>query len=93
VFSIGSELIVVYYGIQNTINEISLSENSVADYTRQRKLWSGVVGGHKSYDCKSNIRGPEAPRISFGSPTEETVRVATAGPETCGRYYWFLRGV
>jgi hypothetical protein len=91
--SIGSELLVVYYRIQNTINERSLFENSIADYTRQRKHWSGVVGVHESYNSKSNIRGPEARRISFGSPTTETARVATAGPETCGRYYWFLRGV
>jgi hypothetical protein len=31
--------------------------------TLDRKHWSGVVGGHESYNCKSNIRGPEAPRI------------------------------
>jgi hypothetical protein len=89
----GSELLVVYYRCQNTINERRFSENSIADDTRQMKHWSGVVGGHESYNCKSNIRGLEAPRFSFGSPTKETARVATAGPETCGRYYWFLRGV
>jgi hypothetical protein len=91
--SIGSELLVVYYRIQNTINERSLFENSFADYTRQRKHWSGVVGGHESYNCKSNIRGPEAPRILFGSPTKETAGVATAGSERCARCYWLLRVV
>jgi hypothetical protein len=89
----GSEPLVVYYIFQDTIKEIRLAENSIADYTRQRKHWGRVVGGLESYNCKGNIRGPEAPRISFGSPTKETARVATAGPETCGRYYWFLRGV
>jgi hypothetical protein len=91
--SIGSEQLVVYYRIQNTINERKLSETSIVEYTRQRKHWSGVVGGHESYNCKSNIRGLEAPRILFGSPTKETARVATARPETCGHYYWFLLGV
>jgi hypothetical protein len=43
--SIGSELIVVYYTIQNTINERSLSEISIADYTRHREHWSGIFGG------------------------------------------------
>jgi hypothetical protein len=91
--SMGSEPLVVYYRFQNTINKRSLSELSIADYTRQRKHWGLFVGGHESSNCKSNIRGPEAPRISFGSPTKETATVATAGPETCGRYYWFPRGV
>jgi hypothetical protein len=44
VSSIRSELLVVYYKIQNSINEKSLSEISIADYTILMKHWSGVVG-------------------------------------------------
>jgi hypothetical protein len=55
--SICSELFVVYHRIQNTINEKTLSEISIADYTRQRKHWSGVVGGMRVVTARA-IRGP-----------------------------------